>query len=123
MSNECITKNFEGYYVGLASRNSMNGLYKLQGDILLGCREVQNSTCEAYALKSHDCSKEALCHKRLELFQHQRHRHMIQFGAVKGLSKMSISNFSRPSCLSGKQSRKSITKVKSIESTQSLQLV
>ena len=100
MSNECIIKNSEGCYVGSTSRNSMNGLYKLQGDTLLGCREVQNSTCKAYVLKSHDCSKEALWHKRLRHFHHQGLRHMIQSGAVKGLPKMSISNFSCPSCLS-----------------------
>ena len=123
MSNKCVIKISEGCYVGSASRNSINVLYKLHRNTLLGCREVQNPTHEAHALNFHDCSKEALWHKRLGHFHHQGLRRMIQSRAVKGLPNMSMSNFSCPFCLAGKQSYKSIPKVKSIESTQPLQLM
>ena len=48
---------------------------------------------------------------------------MMQFGAVKGLPKMTISNFPCSSCISSKQSKKSIPKVKSTLSTIPLQLI
>ena len=57
--NKCIIKNSEGCYVGLASRNNVNGLYELQGDTLLGYCEVKASSPELYALNYVDSSKAA----------------------------------------------------------------
>ena len=48
---------------------------------------------------------------------------MINFGAVHGLPQMSICNFHCSSCLTRKQSRKSIPKVRSHESSKILELV
>ena len=48
----CLIKNLDGSLIASAIRNSTNGLYKLQGETLIGCREVNSSVPEALALTS-----------------------------------------------------------------------
>ena len=43
-------KNLDGSLVASALRNVMNGLYKLQGETILGCCEVNSSECEAFTI-------------------------------------------------------------------------
>ena len=122
MKNKCAIKNSGEYFVGLAHGNHTNGLYKLQGVTLIDCYEVPVHAPNVHSLSCADSSKVALAQKVRPL-SFQGIRHMMQFGAVKGLPKMAISNFPCSSCISGKQSRKSIPKVKSTLSTIPLQLI
>ena len=121
LKSKCIIKTSKGGFVGSAYRNSGNELYKLQGDTLMDCSEV--SALEVYNLHYEDSSKAVLWHRRLGCYHFQGIRCMMQFGVGKGLSNLAISNFPCSSCLSGKQSRKSIPKVKSTMSTLPLQLI
>ena len=67
MRLECVIKTANGFYIGSAIRNATNGLYKLQGDTLLGCAEVSYS--QVHALTSLATSSKAnLWHKRLRHF-------------------------------------------------------
>ena len=118
-----MIKDFEGYYVGSASRNYVNGLYTLQGETFIGCYEIPAPIHEAYTLSSCDSSKVALWHRRLGHYHLQGIRRMMQFGAVKGLPKIPISNLPCSSCILGKQSRKSIPKAKTTLSISTLQLI
>ena len=122
--NECLIKHLDGTCLATALRNSVNGLYRLQGDTLLGCSEVHNLESPVYAITSHDLSqKAALWHKRLGHFHYQGIRCMIQYRAVKGLPQMSISNTPYQSCMLDKQNRKNIPIFKTCETTETLQLV
>ena len=95
--NECLIKNLDGILMASALRNVENGLYKLQGEIVLECYEVNSSECEAFTITSHDqFQKASLWHKRLDHYQYQGMRHMLQFGAVRELPKMSIKMFHVP---------------------------
>ena len=118
----CLIKNMDGLSIASAIRNTANGLYKLEGETHIGCHEFHSSTQEALVLTS-QTSRASLWHKRLGHFHFQGIRHMIQFGAVCGLPNMSISNYPCSSCLTGKQSRKTIPKIRTHESTKILQLV
>ena len=117
----CLIK-MGGSIIATAIRNPANGLYRLQGDTILGCHEVPSAQPKALALMSAPCNA-STWHKRLGHFHYQGIRRMIKFGAVHGLPQMSIRNFHYSSCLTGKQSRKSISKVRSHESTEILELV
>ena len=108
--------------IATAIRNPANGLYKLQGDTIIGCHEISSSQPEALALLSTPC-KASTWHKRLGHYHYQGIWRMLQFGAVRGLPPMSIQNYPCSSCLTGKHSRKSIPKIRSHESTEILQLV
>ena len=122
--NECLIKHLDGTCLATVVRNSVNGLYRLQRDTLSGCSEVHNLESPVYAITSHDLSqKVALWHKRLGHFHYQGIRRMIQYGAVQGLPQMSIGNTPCQSCMLVKQSRKSIPKLKTCETTETLQLV
>ena len=106
----------------IAIRNPANGLYKLQGETIIGCHEVSSSQPEALALLSAPCNA-STWHKRLGHFHYQGIQRMLQFGAVRGLPQMSIRNYHCSSYLTRKQSRKSIPKIRSHESTEILELV
>ena len=121
--NKCIIRNSEGHFVGYAYRHSVNGLYKLQGDTLIGCSDVSSLVPEVYALNLSNSSKAALWHKRLGHYHFQGMTRMMQYGVVKGLPNISIRNFPCSSCILGKQSRKSIPKIKSIVTTSPLEVV
>ena len=123
MKNKYVIENFRGYFVGSPHRNYTNGLYKLQRDTLMDCYEVPVHALEVHSLSYVESSKALLWHRRLGHYHFQGIRRMMQFGAVKGLTKMTISNFPCSSCISRKQSRKSIPKVKSTLSTIPLQLI
>ena len=97
----CLIKNIDGSLIASAIKNSANGLYKLQGETLIGCHEVNSSAPEALALMSQP-SKASMWHKRLGHFHFERIRRMLQFGAVRGLPNMNISNYPCSSCLTGK---------------------
>ena len=58
LKRKCIIKTSRGDLVGSAYRNYGNGLYKLQGDILMDCSEV--SALEFHNLDYEDSSKAAL---------------------------------------------------------------
>ena len=99
MRNKCIIKNSEGHFVGYAYRHSVNGLYKLQGDTLMGCNEVSSLVPEVCALSLSNSRKAALWHKRLGHYHFQGMTRMMQYGIVKGLPNISISNFPCSSCI------------------------
>ena len=121
LKSKCIIKTSKVGLVGSANRNSGNGLYKLQGDTLMDCSEV--SALEVHNLHYEDSSKVALWHRRLGHYHFQGIRRMMQFGAVKDLLNIAISNFPCSTCPTRKQNRKSIPKVKSTMSTLPLQLI
>ena len=123
MRNKCIITDSEGWFVGSAYRSPINGLYKLKGHTLVGSHEITNSTSQAHLVHLHDSSKADLWHKRLGHYHLQGMRRMMQYGAVRGLPNIPITNSPCSSCISGKQSRKSIPKTKSTMSTSLLQLV
>ena len=118
----CLIKNMDGSPIASAIRNLANGLYKLEGETLIRCHEFHTSTQEALALMLQP-SRASLWHKTLGHFHFQGICRMLQFGAVHGLPNMSISNYPCSSCLTKKQSRKTISKVRTHESTEILQLV
>ena len=66
MQHTCIIKNSYGDIIGIAIRNSRNGLYKLIGDTLLHCFEVSsNSTNFALSCSTNRLTTVDVWHCRL----------------------------------------------------------
>jgi hypothetical protein len=98
-----------------------NGLYRLHGQTLSRCTEVDFSPEANSVIQSGaDVSTAALLHKHLDHFHHHSIKRMITH---KGLPHFIISNAPYQACFQGKQSRASIPKLRTSESTQVLQLV
>jgi transposase InsO family protein len=120
----CTISNQDGQPIATASRESRNGLYRLVGETLTDCSEIDSSQeIHAMSCTSNNRSSVALWHRRLGHFHSQGLRRMISAGAVKGMPKLTISNSTCMQCLKGKQSRKAIPKQRTTDTTGILQLV